>query len=975
MKTDFSSLGYATLSVDSLPEYHAEALHLLHTGSGAQVYKIHADDQENLFSFIFRTPPQDHSGTAHIMEHSVLCGSQRYPMKDPFLILLKGSTHTFLNAITYPDKTVYPAASMVKADFLNLLRVYADAVLFPNLKKEFFEQEGHRLEFDDEGKLVRKGVVFNEMKGSYSSVDSLLGDYSMRSLYPQTAYRWDSGGDPQHIPTLDYATFKAFHRSFYHPSNMRIFLYGNHDTEHILSILADEYLNRFESVVISTDIALQTPWKERRRLSAYYPVDTEVSKAGKTNITMNWLWKQAADPQYCLRAQVLSHILLAHSGSPLFKAIIDSGLGEDLSPVSGLESDLKQMMFSVGLRGTDPDKETAFENLVNETLGKTAGSLDADLIEAALRSVEFRAREIRKGIPFGMRLMKRVLRGWLHDRAPQESLVFENYMTDLRRKASKDLFQNMIRTELLENTHSSTVVLKPQPGLQEQRDREDKEQLEELQNRLSETEKQAIRRTSVQLQTLQNQPDSPEDLARIPFLSLTDLPREVEKIPLDCGKKDEVCWYSHEAFTNGITYLQMAFDLSTLDAELQAWMPLFAHAFTDVGLPGRAHDDVARELAMKSGGLYCSLEAAPIHPSIGGGVSLKLFVHLKALTRQWDEALDITLKLLQAADFSNTQRMSDLLAELRNDYRSAIIPSGHAFAMLRAASKHSMASAWEDFWYGIEQYHYLQAVIQQPDGPEKACRALMSIQKSILRQNNLSLVLSSESLPAVLDKTLAMTAHLDRSAPSENAGLPELFQHESTAEGLAVPSPVSFSALSLPIPLIGTGENAYCTLLAHLLRTGYLWEHIRMRGGAYGASASVSALEGLFNFSTYRDPVILPSLEAFRKSLDWSKTLDTKTVEMGIIAIVGKELKPMGPGLKGSVAFKRKLYGIDDDMRQERRDMYLSGRAADIAMAAQILIDGWDNQSVSVIAGKKALNELVGSPGYSSLPVIDVFQD
>ncbi len=959
MKKDFSFPGFETISIDSLAEYQADGIHLRHIQTGAEIYKVNVDDEENLFAFIFRTPPFDHTGVPHIMEHAVLCGSQRYPLKDPFLVLLKGSTHTFLNAMTYPDKTVYPASSTVKADFFNLLRVYGDAVFFPNLKKEAFEQEGHRLEIEKNGWLVRSGIVLNEMKGSYSSPESVAEDLTVRSILPDTPYRWDSGGAPKHIPELTYESFINFHETYYQPSNSRIFLYGNHNLEEVLTVLDSEYLSKFQYRKIASQISMQSPWPEPKRMTGYWPCSPDERVQGKSIVSQNWLWGDTTDLKQFLDAQVLSYILLGHSGSPLQQALIDSALGEDLSPISGLDTSLRQMIFTVALRGTDPGKDVEIEKVIFDSLEKSSRKLDDDLVEGALRSVEFRFREISGSMPFGLRLMQRAVRGWLHDKPPGESMSFERPMKNLRENQGKSYFEELIRKSLIDNSHRTTVVLSPSPGLNERREEEDRIHLREVYGKLSPEDLKTLELSSENLKSFQETPDKPEDLARIPFLSPEDLPKKVAEIPLESGTHDLIDWYSHETLTSGISYLEMAFDLEGLSPELQTWMPLFGFALTDVGLPGLPHNEVSRILAMRIGGLNCSLEASPIHKSNGNRISLRLFLHLKALSSQWDEALGITMEILHSADFDNLKRVDDLLIELRNDYRSAIIPSGNAFASMRASAKHSISSSWEDLWYGISQYQFLQSIAQNKERASIASRALKRIRESILQQTNLSLAVTSDfdADSTILNRTLERVSSLPVGslAPSR---MPPLFRHETVAESISTSSAVSYSALSLPAPRTGSPEHAMAVLLAHVLKTGYLWENIRMKGGAYGTSASVSGLEGTFTFSTYRDPLIIPSLTAFRESLEWAAgNLDDDTVKMAIIGSTGRELKPFKPKERGVIAFKRKLYGITDELRQLNRDTQLNATAEDVRKAAEALLDSWGSRSISVIAGDEDLQE------------------
>jgi len=940
--------GFETLSVDLLREYRATGIQLRHCATGAQVYKINADDSENLISYIFRTPPKDSSGAAHILEHSVLCGSRRYPLKDPFLVLLKGSAHTFLNAITYPDKTAYPAASTIKADFFNLLRVYADAVFFPQLRPEVFAQEGHRLEYNEGGRLNRAGIVLNEMKGAYSSLESVVDDYSLRLLFPNSPYGWDSGGNPSHIPSLNHEKLKAFHQDYYHPSNTRIFLYGDADLEECLRILDGEFFSHFGEKKIDSRIGLQRCWEKPRRVEVAWSQDDSSKK--RSTISISWLLSGENGSQSALEARVLSFILLGHGGAPLQKAIIDSGIGEDLSPVSGVDTNLRQLTFSVGIRGTDPSKRGDFEKLVMGTLKKMVGEkLSPKLVEGAMRAVEFRMREIRGGSPFGLRLMEEALKTWLHDKAPIEGLALEGPMKALRDKVRGGYFEEIISRELIRNSHRSTLTLIPDSKFSARRLAREREELDRFQKQ--ELDERALQRSLEILKTFQDTPDSEEALNRIPFLKRSHLPREVRILPLEKVNRSEC--YIHRTFTNKVSYLVLAFDLAGLDARLQPWLPLFGRALSDVGLPDMPHQDVAVELSLKTGGLSCSLEVSSVHPSVGGGLKRHLFVCLKALNHQWEEALEITRRLLVSADFSNLDRLSDLLLELRNDYRASLVPSGHEFSSNRAAARHSLAASWEDLWYGIGQILFL-------DGAKaaEAAFSLSKIQKHLIRQGNLSAVFTSDEdfADGGLSDILDMISALPTGASFPPAAEPRLFRHDVLVETISTAASVTFSSLSLPAPLLGSPEHAKLGLLAHILRTGYLWENIRARG-AYGVFAALAALEGTFTFSTYRDPQILPSLKSFKGSLEWAITeLKNRTVDMAVIGSIGKELRPLGPGERGLVALKRRLYGITDEIRQTRRDIQLEAGSGDLKREAEALLAKWDSRSITIIGGANLLS-------------------
>jgi Zn-dependent M16 (insulinase) family peptidase len=456
--------GFTLVSVSNQEEYKGKGYTFKHDKTGLELFHLHNDDTENLFSFSFKTPASDNTGVAHILEHSVLSGSRKYPVKDPFMALMKGSMNTFLNAMTYPEKTIYPAASPVKKDYFNMMSVYADAVFFPLLKKEVFQQEGHRLEFDENGDLKIVGIVFNEMKGAYSDHDSIVGEWCYRSLLPDTQYFYDSGGEPEAIPDLSYDQFKEYHENYYHPSNCRVFLYGNIPSKKQLQFLEENFLNAFESKLVDTEIREQKRWDNPLSMELTSPLTENENPDGKTTIAVNWLMNDIGNPLDLLSLEVLSEILLANSGSPLYKAIVDSGLGEDLSPVSGLETDVRELIFTVGIRGTNPDKKDDFEKLINNKFTELVQQgILPDIVKGALKRVEFRNREIKGGSSFGLRLMGKSLRGWLHGYIPETTLEFTRWMEKLKLSVAEDsrYFEKIIEKLFLNNNHRATIVVRP----------------------------------------------------------------------------------------------------------------------------------------------------------------------------------------------------------------------------------------------------------------------------------------------------------------------------------------------------------------------------------------------------------------------------------------------------------------------------------------------------------------------------------
>ncbi|MDC7242004.1 MAG: insulinase family protein, partial [Spirochaetales bacterium] len=522
---------FELISVDRLDEYRGDGYFYRHKATGCEIYHVHNDDEENVFSFNFRTPPTDSTGVAHILEHSVLCGSRNFPVKDPFLSMMKGSVNTFLNAMTYPDKTLYPAASVLEKDFFNLMDVYGDAVFFPLIPEEVFRQEGHRLEWDGQGRLVRTGIVYNEMKGNYSSQDGIASEWSIRSLFPDNPYGVDSGGDPEAIPSLTYEQFKEFHSKWYHPSNCRIFLYGNIPSDKTLNFLEERFLHHFEKKEINSEVSFQENWNIPQIIEKTWPLGEGDDPAGKSSIILNWKIFGHGDPVRQLSMSILAEMLIGNAGAPLYKAILQSGLGDDLSPVSGVDFDLNEGVFSAGIRGTDPDKAQALQELIFETLQSLAEKgFDEDLKESCMRRVEFRAREIKGGGPFGMRLLRKVAKGWNYGFLPEQCVQFAPVMEEVRNLAqSPTYFESILKEWILDNSHWTLLTVRPDSGMQKAQEEAERAALDALQNSLSEEDIAALKAKNEKLEAFQNS----EDTAEVPFLHKSDIPTEVKILPYE----------------------------------------------------------------------------------------------------------------------------------------------------------------------------------------------------------------------------------------------------------------------------------------------------------------------------------------------------------------------------------------------------------------------------------------------------------
>lgn len=941
---------YDTLSEHDLPEYRARGILLRHKKTGCELYRLAAENPENVFAFAFRTGPRDGTGVSHIIEHSVLCGSRRFPVKDPFLAMVRRSLATFMNAFTYPDKTVYPAASAVPADYFNLLDVYGDAVFFPLLTEDTFLQEAHHLAPTQNGGLEIKGVVYNEMRGDYSSAESLAGTASSTSLFsPGHPYSFDSGGDPEAIPALDYASFKRYWEEHYHPSNCRIYLYGDIDTERQLEFLDEKFLGRFEQKGVDTEIPLQPPASSPRRVETPYPVAEGAEQA--TSIIVNWLALPVTDGPGALAMEALSELLLGHDGSPLAMALRESGLGEDLSPQCGLDTGFRQAIFSAGLRGAQRGDEDKVEDLILRTIAETAShGFPPEELDAALHSIAFANREIRRGsAAYGFRLFNRAIRGWLHGAPPEATLSFEEPLAILRERLASDprYLEDLALQMIAGNPHRSTVTVYPDTGLLERKRGKAAAIAAERAASLSEAELALVRGRSDRLAQAQSEPDSPEALARLPRLAIGDLPREVDRVPRERAFVRERPVSAHPLFTNGIVYLDLAFPLDDLDREDMLLLPLLARFVTGAGMRGMGYAEVASRLARSAGGFSAMLNSA--RPAIGEGCLSFAIFRLKALAEKFPAALDLALGLLGEADFGDRKRLADIYAELRNDVVSALVPSGHAFAQARSGAPLSASLAIEELWRGLSQ---LQFLLELKSGAEAHIEILAESLKSLairlFQRNGLRIGLTAEaaaipgalsSLEAALasalpDRGQSAAANIAQKAGTISAFFPAIAEPASS-EAFAISSQVGFAAASCRAARLGDPGYAHESVLAHLLTTGPLWEELRVKRGAYHASCSTDGLEGAFGFSTYRDPKPVESLAYFGDALETAASgVGAAEAEEAVIGSVGHDSKPLLPEEKGLADFRRELYGIGDDLRQAKRDALLSTGPAQLAAAA-----------------------------------------
>jgi Zn-dependent M16 (insulinase) family peptidase len=958
--------GFDLLREQAVPEINSTARFYRHGRTGAELISLVNSDENKVFGVTFSTPPADSTGVAHILEHSVLCGSRKYPIKEPFVELMKSSLNTFLNAMTFADKTCYPVASQNVQDFYNLVDVYLDAVFYPRLTPHIFQQEGWHYELEKpDAPLAYKGVVFNEMKGNYSSPDSMLRELSQQSLYPDITYGLDSGGDPKHIPDLTYEQLKAFHRQHYHPSNAKLFFYGDDDPEARLRLI-DDYLREFERIEVNGSVPLQPRFGRPKRLARTYAAGS--AEAGEAEaqakegmVTVNWMLDEVADIETGLGFDLLEYILIGTPAAPLYKALIDSGLGEALAG-GGLDDHLRQPMFSIGLKGIDPADGDKVERLILDTIaGLAEKGIDPLTVEAALNTVEFHLRENNTGsFPRGIVFMLRALRSWMRGRDPLSPLAFEAPLAAVKaRVAGGRYFEELLRRHLIDNPHRTTMLLRPDREQAEREAKEEEERLARARAAMTMTDLERVVGETRVLKELQERPDPPEALATIPTLKLTDLPRQNKPIPLQVSTLCDTRLFYHDLFTNGVVYLDLGFDLHTLPPDLLPYMSLFGRALLETGVGNEDFVRLSQRIGSTTGGISPQRWASATLDGKGAaGTSTAWFnLRAKALPGQTEELLAILRDILTGARLDNGERLQQLVLEEKASLESRLVPGGSTYVARRlGANFHEYAWADEQMG-GISYLFFLRKLAEQVTsdcGPLVA--ALQRIRKLLVdRAAMLANVTAEATHWAQLEPQLAgFLGSLPRTTAKPS---PWRTADGPPAEGLIVPSQVNFVGKGANLYAAGFKPSGTNQVINRYLRTSWLWDKVRVQGGAYGGMCMFDRYSGTFMYGSYRDPNLLKTLEVYDRTAEFLKgaALDDAELTRNIIGTIGDIDTYRLPDAKGFVSMQRHLIGDSDEARQRMREEILSTTAADIQRFADAAAHVAAHGRVVVLGSEEAI--------------------
>ncbi|MCU0856858.1 MAG: insulinase family protein [Pontiellaceae bacterium] len=948
-------------------EFNGTVREYRHEPTGAEIISVENTDNNKVFGIAFRTPPSDSTGIAHILEHTVLCGSRRYPLKDPFVQLLKGSLQTFLNAMTYPDKTVYPVASQNEQDFYNLIDVYLDAVFFPRITPAFFQQEGWHYELENpDAPLTCKGVVYNEMKGAYSSPDSLLTERSQQILFPDTTYGLDSGGNPAEIPALTYEQFRTFHETRYHPSNSRIFFYGNDNPERRLKILND-YLSQFQPLENPADssIPLQKPFAEPVYMEEPYAVSEE---DGKAFITVNWAFPDGI-PHFALI--VLDQILTGNSGSPLRKALIESGLGEDLAGF-GLETSLRQSAWSIGMKGVDLPNLGKVEKLIFRTLKKLVKTgIDRGEIEAAVNSFEFDLRENNHGsFPQGLSVMLNMLETWLYGSDPLRLSAYERPLTELKEQiaANPRCFEELIDNLLLKNTHRATVRLLPDPEKAARDEAEEKARLQAVRDAMSPDELAHTADNTARLLEMQKTPDSPDAVKSLPLLRRADLEKTISTVPRETEQRGNTTLLFHELFTGGIVYLDIGFNLHALDAEDLPWVSLLGSMLLEMGTQKEDFAALSQRIAQKTGGIHVFPFVAPLEKSPQSAAHL--FLRGKCMIGQTEELFDILSDILFTPALDNRKRFREILLEQKAEMESSLIPAGHSAVLSRMKAHYHEAHRANEMLSGIDALFFHRAMQKEKktDWPKTVARLEEILQKLIAGGLAVNITADGRDRTAVFQALEKFLARFPTDGtPVSNPW--KFSEPPPVSEALLIPSRVNYVGRAINLFDNGYAMDGSAIAITKYLRTAWLWEKIRVQGGAYGASCTFDPNCGVLAFASYRDPNLAATLEAYGQTADFLKNLqlDEDELTRALIGAVGGIDAYLLPDAKGYTDLLRHLTGQTDEKRQKIRDELLDTTAEDFRNFADFI--RMEKAVTSVLGSPEAISES-GVVFQNTLPVL-----
>lgn len=932
--------GFRVNSMSHIEEVNSDAYLMEHVKSGARLMYLDNDDDNKVFYICFRTTPDNSKGTPHIMEHSTLCGSRKYPLKEPFVELAKGSLNTFLNAITWPDKTMYPIASRNDVDFHNLMDVYLDAVFYPNCLKnpQILMQEGWHYELENkDAPLTYNGVVYNEMKGALSSPEAIMEDRAMEKLFPNTTYGVESGGDPEVIPTLSFREFTEFHRRFYHPSNSYIYLYGDMDIEKTLDYLDREYLSAFDKRNVDSMVKTQAPFSKRVSLTAPYGIAENESTEGKAIHALYTAFNDHMTTMDSLAFRILNYVLIDMDGAPLKQAVLDAGLGSDLSGSYG--DSYKQPVWIVEATGSEVDKQAAFADVVDSTLRSIAlKGIDKDMLEAALNRTEFTARENDyQGRPKGLFYGVRAMDMWLYDRNPMDALRYIDDMNTLRKNLKTNYFENLLLRYVIKNPHQVLITMKPEKGLTEKANQETAEKLASFKSSLSDEQLEKIMASTKALKERQASGETEEALKTIPLLSRKDLKRPIEEEVLEKESVSGVDHFYFQVHTNGITYLNLYFTLGNLKEADIPYAILLSSLLRSLSTTKHSYTELARLSNAYTGGMSFALNG---YGKVNDTSSYlpALTIRAKALTSKTDKLMDLLGEVINHTLFTDAKRLKELVLQEKSEWDMSAFSRGHTLVMTRLTSYFSKGGEFAE-QSGLSYYYFLADLVKHFDENREGLQEkLAAVSGKIFTRNGLffETIGEEEEKKAVLENLPLLLDDMEvgvKTAPHVYS-----FPPESRNEAFLTSGKVQYVAKGGNFKSHGFAYTGALRVMETILRYEYLWKKVRVLGGAYGAFTQFLR-DGTAILCSYRDPNLAQTIRAYEELPAYLENLTLSDREMTkyVIGTMAADEIQLTPSMKGERAMVHYLSGNTRESRMKIRDEIINCQVEDIRRLAPLV--------------------------------------
>lgn len=955
---------YEILDEHRVEDVQSDGFILRHKKSGARIAILSNNDDNKVFYIGFRTPPEDETGVPHIIEHTTLCGSKKFPVKDPFIELAKGSLNTFLNAMTYPDKTVYPVASCNDQDFKNLMDVYLDAVFNPNITKyeEIFKQEGWHYELtgrDDELKI--NGVVYNEMKGAYSSPDEVLSSQIYRSLFPDNTYSKDSGGNPEYIPKLTYEAYLDFYHKYYHPSNSYIYLYGDMDVVERLEWLDKEYLSLYDYKKVNSEINKQPAFDEIKNVEAQYSITMDDSQENKTYLSYNRVVGDTLDEMLYQAFDVLDYALVSSPGAPVKQALIDAGIGDDV--YGSYDAGILQPVFSFVAKNANASQADEFENIIENTLKEVVKTgINKEALLAGINSSEFKFREADFGqFPKGLLFGLNCLDSWLFDdMKPFIHLECLGTFAKLRKAVDTDYFEKLIQEYLLDNTHGSSVTVKPKRGLGNEREEALAKELSDYKASLSDEEIKKLIEDTEHLKKYQEEPSSDEDLRKLPMLTRADMKKNAMPFSNIEDELLDVKVVRHDIESNGIDYISFLFDAGDFAQSELGYLGFFTNALGLVSTEKYSYTDLTNATNIYTGGISTGTAS---HPDIKdrNNFVFKFEVKLKVLEKNLDKALELMEQMLLSSDFTDTKRLGELVAQIKARLQANLSSSGHLVAAMRSMSSFSRYALYQDELKGVAFYRSICHIEKElSESPKSVSDKLAAIAKKLFARNRMliSFTGNNEAYGNAKPSLEKVIAGFDKMSAVGN----QAEVHFNTAkEAFIDASQIQYVAKTGDFICEGYEYTGALRLLRIILSYDYLWINVRVKGGAYGCM-NTFLRSGESYFVSYRDPNLSDTLDVYDRIPEYIKSFspDERDMTKYIIGTFSALDTPMNPEAKGSRSLSAYLEGITYEQIQKERNEILNAQPEDIRRLADLVEAVLKKDSICVIGNENMIKESAG---------------